>query len=236
MTGIAYIARKFDKMGTGRSGATNTSPALTNTSENQKENVMADDQPTSVYLYYDESDILIYVGITARGVSRQREHNSDKSWWSLVRRQEVEHYDSRVAAARRETDLITTWCPPFNTPQNPDGSVRDVYLAYREHGSAVPDNKRVPLRVVVTVDRTLIAVTPAEFSAITATIGWEQKFSVSASKRKTRDIRFIRVGSRIAFHCTVTDPEDFVSGELMYRATPNAASVKQIDLFESVGV
>jgi hypothetical protein len=75
--------------------------------------------PTSVYKYYDSLGILIYVGITSRGVLRNREHNSDKAWWTHVASQEVEHFDNRLAALSRETQLIQQHFPPFNTQQNP---------------------------------------------------------------------------------------------------------------------
>lgn len=43
-------------------------------------------EPTSVYRYYDENGLLLYVGITSRGSVRQREHNGDKEWWRFVHR------------------------------------------------------------------------------------------------------------------------------------------------------
>jgi hypothetical protein len=35
---------------------------------------LAIETPTSIYKYYDRQDILVYVGITSRGVARNREH------------------------------------------------------------------------------------------------------------------------------------------------------------------
>jgi hypothetical protein len=94
---------------------------------------MPDHTPTSVYRYYDEWDTLIYVGITGRGVTRNREHNRDKEWWPFVARQEVDHFDTRDDAARRESALIAKYRPPFNTSQNPSAaSTRAGYLAMRE--------------------------------------------------------------------------------------------------------
>lgn len=89
-------------------------------------------QPTSVYRYYDVDDLLIYVGITSRGMTRNREHNATKEWWPYVSRQEVEHFGSRERAAERERSLIHAFRPPFNRQHNAEsGDLRAAYLAYR---------------------------------------------------------------------------------------------------------
>lgn len=89
--------------------------------------------PTSVYLYFDETDVLIYVGVTSRGTRRQREHNSDKEWWPFVSRQEVRHFDSRPEALAEERALIVAHRPPFNTQHNPmHADTRVAYLNMRE--------------------------------------------------------------------------------------------------------
>ena len=106
-------------------------------------------QPTSLYLYFDQHDILIYVGITGRGVSRNSEHGL-KSWWPYVCRQEVRHFESRDAAATAERALIRKHCPPFNTQHNPaSGRVRAAYLAFRDSQEA---KTRRSLSVVVELD------------------------------------------------------------------------------------
>lgn len=88
--------------------------------------------PTSVYLYYDHNDFLIYVGVTSRGIKRQVEHNTSKDWWQFVTRQEVEHFADRPEAMARERDLIVLHTPPFNTQHNPAASdVRSAYLLFR---------------------------------------------------------------------------------------------------------
>jgi predicted GIY-YIG superfamily endonuclease len=78
---------------------------------------VAIDDPTSVYQYRDEYDVLIYVGVTKRATTRQAEHTS-KAWWPLVASQSVEHYPTRALALEREEALIKEQCPPFNTIHN----------------------------------------------------------------------------------------------------------------------
>jgi hypothetical protein len=101
-------------------------------------------QPTSVYRYYDRFGILIYVGITARGTSRNREHYSAKRWWQYVERQEVEHFQDRPAAQAREAALIDSHRPPFNTQHNPQAvEMRRAYEALIASGHAMQASEMV---------------------------------------------------------------------------------------------
>lgn len=94
-------------------------------------------EPTSVYRYYDKFDLLIYVGITNRGMQRNREHNASKVWWPFVVRQEVDHHDTRLQALAAEKQLIWKYRPPFNKQHNP-GHVElvDAYLGVMAQASA----------------------------------------------------------------------------------------------------
>jgi predicted GIY-YIG superfamily endonuclease len=94
--------------------------------------------PTSVYRYLDADGVLIYVGITNRGVQRQGEHNTHAKWWRFVRSQDVEHYDDRETALRRERHLIEKHQPPFNVVHNAEHPRR--LAAYLKH--ADPELKR----------------------------------------------------------------------------------------------
>ena len=91
--------------------------------------------PTSVYRYYDEAKMLIYVGITSRRALRNQQHNSDKEWWQWVATQEVDHFDTREAAHSREVALIQQYRPPFNKHHNPDATaMRQAYIGLRASG------------------------------------------------------------------------------------------------------
>jgi predicted GIY-YIG superfamily endonuclease len=88
---------------------------------------------TSLYRYYDEFDVLLYVGITSRGARRNAEHNKTKPWWPYVARQDVSHFGTRDEALAREAELILADRPPFNMQHNPTHRIdQAVYLAARE--------------------------------------------------------------------------------------------------------
>ena len=98
--------------------------------------------PTSLYLYYDSNDLLLYVGITKRGMSRNREHNATQEWWPFVARQEVEHFRSRGAALIAEKETIRRLYPPFNKHHNPEyHAMRQAYLDLRASGK-LPNRKK----------------------------------------------------------------------------------------------
>lgn len=91
------------------------------------------ERPNSVYRYYDHAGRLIYVGITARGIVRQHEHNGTSEWWPFVARQEIEHCRDREEALRVERELIKLYRPPFNKVHNEDWErLRAAYLGIVE--------------------------------------------------------------------------------------------------------
>lgn len=88
---------------------------------------------TSLYLYFDRDSVLLYVGITNRGIKRNSEHNLDKAWWPYVARQEIRHLPGRQEAVRAERELIAERRPPFNRQHNPGHEqLAAEYLAYAD--------------------------------------------------------------------------------------------------------
>lgn len=91
----------------------------------------AETDATSVYRYYDAHGVLLYVGITSRGMTRQHEHNQAQPWWTHVVRQEVDHHPTRLLAGAAEKRLIREHRPPYNVQHNPDHrALRAQYEAF----------------------------------------------------------------------------------------------------------
>jgi predicted GIY-YIG superfamily endonuclease len=127
---------------------------------------------TSIYLYFDKGGILLYVGITSRGISRNVEHNRSKDWWQYVARQEVVHLPTREQALSSERELILLHRPPFNTQHNPDHKVmRSAYLELATTGrlptikAAVLARKYIPL-VRIGGLAGLMYTTPPEYAQL----------------------------------------------------------------------
>jgi predicted GIY-YIG superfamily endonuclease len=179
---------------------------------------MTKEGPTSVYLYFVRSNLLLYVGVTSRGAVRQREHNTDKDWWTYVARQQVEHYPTREEALRRERELITLLAPPFNSMHNPDREAREAYLALAETGPLrdAPD-KWIPMRVGFREDDLCVLVTPVEYSALAGLLSFKNEFVVSAPRRKVRDVTARRVGSAVAIRVRVGGDPVCIGARLKYR-------------------
>lgn len=102
-------------------GAANPPPGLVSTPRLEGASTLDNPTapvPTSVYRYYDQLGILIYVGVTSRGMARNIEHNKSKVWWKYVARQGVQHFPNRATALRVERQLIEQHRPPFNIQHN----------------------------------------------------------------------------------------------------------------------
>lgn len=145
--------------------------------------------PTSVYSYYDRNGVLLYVGITGRGSSRQWEHNRDKEWWAFVHRQTVRHFPTRTEALSAEKARILKYRPPFNKQHNPDHeAMRAIYFA---QGHVVAQLKpreiqvsrkarqllsvtdhRLPLRAVSASPEETVYTTDRKLMALAETLSW----------------------------------------------------------------
>jgi hypothetical protein len=73
------------------------------------------DVKTSLYRLFDESDVLLYVGVTGNLGRRLAQHAVDKAWWEAVATITVKRYPSRDMALAYEAQAILEERPRFNT-------------------------------------------------------------------------------------------------------------------------
>lgn len=71
-----------------------------------------------VYFHFDKRNTLLYIGMTTRQFSRQKEHASTKTWWSDVARVECIHLPDKQAALYVEETLIRIFRPVHNVVHN----------------------------------------------------------------------------------------------------------------------
>lgn len=83
-------------------------------------------QPTALYRLFGVSGTLLYVGISTQPETRWTQHASDKPWWSLVQRREVEWHLNRAAAEKAEQEAVRTEGPLYNTA----GAERSLIAAH----------------------------------------------------------------------------------------------------------
>lgn len=67
-----------------------------------------------LYRFFDASDRLLYVGITANPGRRFGQHGSDKPWWAQVANIRMEVHPDRAAVLAAERVAITTERPHYN--------------------------------------------------------------------------------------------------------------------------
>lgn len=174
-------------------------------------------QQTSVYLYYDEFGMLIYVGITGRGARRNFEHNATKDWWPFVARQEVEHYPTRGQALARERALIRDNAAPFNVQHNPwHAEVNAAYRGLRntiaELGDAVDrvrSDRRVELRFLRMAPHGAHLITRLEDAPLVAMLALP---SAKVRTNAGRATDFQRVGPLLTFRVRGPQMRQIVGG------------------------
>lgn len=73
---------------------------------------------TTLYRFYDDYGVLLYIGITDREDKRFREHHQEKTWWWKVSTITVDHYRWREDAIRAEEAAIRAEHPIHNVIHN----------------------------------------------------------------------------------------------------------------------
>jgi predicted GIY-YIG superfamily endonuclease len=72
----------------------------------------------ALYRFFDQSDVLLYVGITVDIGARFKKHRSDKPWWDQVDHIGIEHFDTRREAEAAEREAIQREQPLHNVVHN----------------------------------------------------------------------------------------------------------------------
>lgn len=76
------------------------------------------EEPTALYLHYDENGTLLYVGITCDQEGRERTHSNDSPWWKYATGHEYTWYKDRPSAEAAEQKAIVECEPIFNKSHN----------------------------------------------------------------------------------------------------------------------
>ena len=96
---------------------------------------------TTVYQCFDADNCLLYVGIAQSWPSRFLAHKQGSAWFSSVARLELEHYESREEARRREKELVQTTAPAYNIRLREDLVNQSFLLSRRLHNLLVATAK-----------------------------------------------------------------------------------------------
>lgn len=67
-----------------------------------------------LYRMFDESNALLYVGVTANFGQRMRRHQAEKPWWPFAVTIKLEHFETREAALNAERNAILHEKPACN--------------------------------------------------------------------------------------------------------------------------
>jgi len=71
-----------------------------------------------LYRFFDQSDVLLYVGITVDPTARFKKHRGDKPWWDQIDHIGLEHFATREEALEAERKAIKSEEPLHNIVHN----------------------------------------------------------------------------------------------------------------------
>lgn len=98
--------------------------------ETGKRSIDVSNIPTSLYRYYDQHGLLLYIGVTQRGVQRMNEHHVNSEWWPYIDHSEIVHFHNREYALQSERREIEKYLPFFNRQYNASYPLgRDIYMS-----------------------------------------------------------------------------------------------------------
>lgn len=88
------------------------------------------EQPTALYRWYDESHLLLYVGISDDLAGRVRGHIKSSSWMDFAVSSTIERHSTRTAALDAEETAIKAERPIFNFQHNSSPEARQRLVDY----------------------------------------------------------------------------------------------------------
>ncbi|MCA0296535.1 MAG: hypothetical protein LCH96_14735 [Actinobacteria bacterium] len=193
---------------------------------------------TSLYRYYDQLGLLLYVGITDRSIRRNDEHNT-KEWWKFVVRQEVEHFATRDLALGAEKDWIIKKRPPFNVQHNlGHAELRSAYLEFRAQGGNAAEliprvlPKRLPLTATLRIESRLVLESEeARFDLLD--LAEVAPCIVASGGRRARILGVDVVGGRLRILVHTRDAKDCRGAHLVIRfpsCLAERVTMKQLEL------
>jgi hypothetical protein len=88
--------------------------------------------PSTVYRYYTEDGVLLYVGCTFDHGRRLQQHKITKEWWYEIKYIRLDHYAERWEAMRAESIAITIEKPRHNLIATPGARRTKIYPPKRD--------------------------------------------------------------------------------------------------------
>lgn len=85
-----------------------------------------------LYRLYDDSNELLYIGITKELQQRLKDHSCHKVWWSEVSLVKVEEHSCRTVLSRAERKAIQNENPKYNVQRFYD-EIHDVPQGFSDH-------------------------------------------------------------------------------------------------------
>lgn len=91
---------------------------------------------TYLYRLWDETDRLLYVGMSKSAIHRLHEHLTEQPWAEQVAKQTIDRYATREEAARAEADAIRSEAPLYNVVHNRRVTARQQHeTVLAQHGA-----------------------------------------------------------------------------------------------------
>lgn len=90
-----------------------------------------------LYRYYDENDVLLYIGLTANFPQRNGNHSHYSLWFCNCAKITLERFSSKDELAKAEKEAVINEKPLFNitysTTIKKEKKKRDVYVPTKDH-------------------------------------------------------------------------------------------------------